>query len=88
MYSQYITGEFEPLRHELPHSPKSVSIHNHKILEETASMFGGILKQYSLNELDTGDILLMLIILFLFLEGDNLDVVITLGLMFLFGLNG
>lgn len=49
-------------------------------------MLGGILKGFSLEKLDTGDILLILIILFLFLEGDNLEIVITLGLMLLLGL--
>ena len=46
---------------------------------------GGIFKDFSLKNLDSGDILLLLIILFLFLEGDNLDLVIALGLMFLLG---
>ena len=47
---------------------------------------GGIFDGFSLNKLDSGDILLVLIILFLFLEGDNLDLVIALGLMLLLGL--
>jgi hypothetical protein len=47
---------------------------------------GSLLKQFKLDSLDTGDILLVLIILFLFLEGDNLEVVITLGLLLLMGL--
>lgn len=46
----------------------------------------GILKALHLEELDSGDVLLVLIILFLLLEGDNLDLVITLGLMLLLGL--
>ena len=45
-----------------------------------------VFKHFSLENLDTGDILLVLIILFLFLEGDNLELVITLGLMLLLGL--
>ena len=48
-------------------------------------VLGGIFKDFSLKNLDSGDILLLLIILFLFLEGDNLDLVIALGLMFLLG---
>ena len=43
-------------------------------------------KHFSLENFDTGDILLVLIILFLYLEGDNLELVITLGLMLLLGL--
>lgn len=46
-----------------------------------------LLKGFHLEELDTGDILLALIVLFLILEeGDNLDLIITLGLMILFSL--
>jgi hypothetical protein len=36
--------------------------------------------------MDTGDILLFLIILVLLSEGDELDLIITLGLMLLMGL--
>ena len=49
-------------------------------------LLGGIFQNFSLENLDSGDILLILIILFLFLEGDNLDLVIALGLMLLLGL--
>ncbi len=49
--------------------------------------FSSILQKLHLEELDSGDILLGLIILFLILEdGDNLDLIITLGLMILFSL--
>lgn len=47
---------------------------------------GGILKALHLEDLDSGDILLLLILLFLFLEGDNTELVITLGLILLLGL--
>lgn len=50
---------------------------------------GGLLKQFHLENLDSGDILLLLILIFLFLESDdNLELVITLGLLFLFGIFG
>ena len=51
-----------------------------------SQLLGGVLKHFSLENFDTGDILLVLIILFLYLEGDNLELVITLGLMLLLGL--
>lgn len=55
--------------------------------EEIKENFGGLLKGFHVGELDTGDILLALIVLFLILEdGDNLDIIITLGLMILFSL--
>ena len=45
----------------------------------------GLLKSLRLDELDTGDVLVLLILLFLFLDDreDNLEVLITLGLMLL-----
>ena len=46
----------------------------------------GILKALKLEELDSGDILLLLILLLLILEGDNMELAITLGLMLLLGL--
>lgn len=51
-----------------------------------SKLLDGVLGHFSLEKLDTGDILLVLIILFLYLEGDNLELVITLGLMLLLGL--
>ena len=53
-----------------------------------SKLLGNVFRQFSPGQFDTGDILLVLIILFLFLEGDNLEVVITLGLMLLLGLDG
>ena len=43
----------------------------------------GLLKGLNLDELDTGDVLLLLILLFLFLDDreNNLELLITLGLM-------
>lgn len=54
--------------------------------EEKNAGIAGILKSLHLEDLDSGDILLLLIILFVFLEGDNIELVITLGLMLLLGL--
>lgn len=46
-----------------------------------------LMKRLHLDGLDTGDILLGLIVLFLVLEdGDDLDLIITLGLTILFSL--
>lgn len=44
---------------------------------------GGLLKSLKLEELDTGDVLLLLILLFLFLDDreENMELLITLGLM-------
>lgn len=51
--------------------------------------FGGLdplLTVLPLDGIDSGDILLILIILLLLVEGDDLELVITLGLMLLLGL--
>lgn len=55
--------------------------------QEEKKGLAGILKSLKLDDLDTGDILLLLILLFLFLEGDDMELIITLGLMLLLGLD-
>ncbi len=47
----------------------------------------GLLKQLKLDQLDTGDVLLLLILLFLLLDGDDMELVITLALVLLLGLS-
>lgn len=58
-----------------------------EVIGGVSQLLEGVLKHFSLKHFDTGDILLVLIILFLFLEGDNLEIAITLGLMLLLGLD-
>ena len=48
----------------------------------------GLLKRLHLEDIDTGDILLLLIILYLLVEGDDLELVIALGLVLIMGLGG
>lgn len=55
--------------------------------KEDKKGLASILKGLKLDGLDTGDILLLLILLFLFLEGDDMELIITLGLMLLLGLD-
>lgn len=45
----------------------------------------GLLKTLKLDDIDTGDILLLLIILYLLVEGDDLELVIALGLVLIMG---
>lgn len=47
---------------------------------------GGLLKALHLDNFDSGDILLLLILLYLMAEGDDLELVIALGLVLLMGL--
>lgn len=55
--------------------------------EEGGDPLGGLLKSLKLDGVDSGDILLILIILFLLLEGDDhWELVITLGLLLILGL--
>ncbi len=46
----------------------------------------GLLKSLRLDGLDAGDILLLLILLYLLAEGDDLEPVIALGLVLIMGL--
>lgn len=55
--------------------------------EPKASGLAGLLKGLKLDSLDSGDVLLLLILLFLFLEGDDMELVITLGLLLVLGLD-
>lgn len=51
--------------------------------QEISKLLSGVFGKFSLENLDTGDILLILIVLFLFLEGDDVDLAIALGLALL-----
>lgn len=46
----------------------------------------GLLKALHLDNVDAGDILLLLIMLYLLVEGDDLELVIALGLVLFMGL--
>lgn len=46
----------------------------------------GLLKWLHLDHIDSGDILLLLIMLYLLVEGDDLELVIALGLVLIMGL--
>ena len=75
MYNPYLPQSWTGP--EAPHSPPST--------EAAAERKGlaGLLKGLDLEDLDTGDVLLLLILLFLFLDDreNNLELLITLGLM-------
>ena len=60
------------------------SVHRFEGVTKNAGI-AGILKEFGLGELDSGDLLLMLILLLVFLEGDSTELVITLALMLLLG---
>lgn len=51
-----------------------------------AGSLSGVLKSLHLDRIDSGDVLLLLIMLYLLVEGDDLELVIALGLTLLMGL--
>lgn len=94
MYNRYIPNQarYEPAAAPPPHRPPSKGglgtlLGNLGGGDGIGQNVSALLKTFHLDDLDTGDILLALIVLFLILEdGDNLDLIITLGLMILFSL--
>jgi hypothetical protein len=62
--------------------------------ESLTSLFSGrergglshLLQTLHLEDIDTGDVLLLLIVLYLLVEGDDLELVIALGLVLIMGL--
>lgn len=56
--------------------------------KKNAGGLSGILKRFHLDDLDSGDILLCLILLLILLDGDNWDMAIILGLVIFFSLRG
>ena len=77
MYNPYLSQSWAERGASTPPPPKEPPAEKKGL--------GGILKSLKLEELDTGDVLLLLILLFLFLDDreDNLELLITLGLMLL-----
>ncbi len=68
----------EPPRHSAPSA---------EIPGGIGDALGLLFNSLSPGSLDAGDILLLLILLLLILEGDDLEIIITLGLMLLLGLD-
>ena len=56
--------------------------------EKKEGLLSGLLKSLKLEELDSGDVLLLLILLLLLLDGDDMELVIALGLILLLGFGG
>ena len=68
-----------------PYLPQEQPFQSEAAATEKKGGLSALLKGLKLDELDTGDVLLLLILLFLFLDDreDNLELLITLGLMLL-----
>lgn len=79
MYNRYIPQD-------MPFSP--VGSHEQQSAgekKEDAGLWAGILRMLGMEKIDSGDILLLLILLFLAREGEDMEVLITLGLALLMG---
>lgn len=80
-----------PPRESVPHggsrtaSPLSALFSGMGMNQKNAGL-AGIFKGFKLDDIDTGDILLLLILLFLFRDGEDMELVILLGLILLLGL--
>ncbi len=67
-------------------NPKPITVDQHPVEhDKKTGLLGGLLKNFDLK-LDTTDIILLLIIFLLFIEGDDTDLIITLALVILLGL--
>lgn len=91
MYNRYLPTEATYLPIDTPPpAPKqpSVDVGGKKSKKKEKDIgLGALLSGLKLDDLDTGDVLLLLILLLLFLEGDDMELVITLGLLLLLGLD-
>ena len=86
MYNRYIPNGTAYNRVSEPEpAPPSPPRHQAK-REKKSGPLTGLLRSLKLEELDSGDVLLLLILLLLFLEGDDMELVIALGLILLLGL--
>ncbi len=79
MYNRYIPNDIPFTRVEPPGHGTSGG------KKEDAGTLTGILRLFGIEQIDSGDVLLLLILLFLAREGDDLEVLITLGLALLMG---
>lgn len=78
MYNPYLTQSWEDrMEPPIPSTEKASPVRE--------KPWDSVLKSLNLKDLDTGDVLLLLILLFLFLDDreDNLELLITLGLLLL-----
>lgn len=80
MYNPYL-----PLSRQFPEASAPAENAPASAPQEEKRGLGALLGNLKLDELDTGDVLLLLILLFLFLDDreNNLELLITLGLMLL-----
>ena len=90
MYNRYIPGPDGYARVPEPdEAPRAAAHHAQETPPKEEKKSGGLsalLRHLKLEDLDKGDILLLLIVLFLFLEGDDLGPVLSSVLLLVLGL--
>lgn len=98
MYNRYIPEDasYTPVEKtppsSMPQSGSGLERHPRQSGFPLSSLFGGkdglsgLLKTLHLDRFESGDILLLLIMLYLMAEGDDLELVIALGLTLIMGL--
>ena len=74
--------EFRSQPQERPHASQSAPA----LLDGAQSSLKSLISSLGLEKLDSGDLLLFLILLLLLKEGDDLEMIIALGLTLLMGL--
>lgn len=89
MYSQYQSAAFAPLERQFQGTEAAAQAASPEsrppgdAIRQLSNLFGGLLRPFSLGRIDLGDVLLVLIVLLLYLDGDNWDLIIALGLTLL-----
>ena len=80
MYNAYIPGgePYETIPED--HDPQGF----HRLFEKEGSAISGLLKKLGLHKLDSGDLLLLLLLFLLWREGDSFDWVLLAALALLF----
>ena len=89
MYNRYIpNGTAYPRISEPEPAPPPPPPRRKDKAEKKEGLLSGLFKSLKLEELDSGDVLLLLILLLLLLDGDDMELVIALGLILLLGFGG
>ena len=80
MYNAYLPGgePYETIPED--HDPPGF----HRLFEKEGSAISGLLKKLGLHKLDSGDLLLLLLLFLLWREGDSFDWVLLAALALLF----
>ena len=84
MYNRYIPNGTSYTR--VTESEQDPSSAHKSEQADSAGALSQLLKSLKLEKIDHGDILLLLILLLLFLDGDDLEMMIALGLILILGI--